>query len=219
MNFTWAWGGSDIIFVTGMKVNWGGEECTALQMLWVGVQHGAVGDPCCLHRKSVVLLQFRSMWRYEMCFNWRAFLLISASFSLSGPEHECNAYSPMEAPPGDWDWVADGVWHPVTHSHSDISYGQNVKFMGHSTTLILMEMFRLWWSITISSVCIISCFLSEQNTSRNPPHSLDSQRKTRRGLERYKLQDNPTAHWIVITMQNFTAAPWHQPVECCLTIS
>ena len=145
--------------------------------------------------------------------------LISASFSLSAPEHECHAYSPMEAPPGDWDWVADGVWHPVTHSHSDISYGQNVKFMGHSTTLILMEMFRLWWSITISSVCIISCFLSEQNTSRNPPHSLDSQRKTRRGLERYKLQDNPTAHWIVITMQNFTAAPWHQPVECCLTIS
>ena len=68
-----------------------------------------------------------------------------------------------------WDWVADGVWHPVTHSHSDISYGQNVNFMGHSTTLILMEMFRLWWSITISSVCIISCFLSEQNTSRNPP--------------------------------------------------
>ena len=72
-------------------------------------------------------------------------------------------------PEESWDWVADGVWHPVTHSHSDISYGQNVNFMGHSTTLILMEMFRLWWSITISSVCIISCFLSEQNTSRNPP--------------------------------------------------
>ena len=72
MNFTWAWGGSDIIFVTGMKVNWGGEECTALQMLWVGVQHGAVGDPCYRHKKMFE----RRMW---FCNSLEAFKYVSTN--------------------------------------------------------------------------------------------------------------------------------------------
>lgn len=69
-------------------------------------------------------------------------------------------------------------------------------------------------------LCLHHFVFSQWTKYFQEPSSITwQQRKTRRGLGRYKLQDNPTAHWIVITMQNFTAAPWHQPVECCLTIS
>ena len=146
------------------------------------------------------------------------YMSASLVFSLSACYHKCNDTYYLHIrrckplPGSGWQMDASILLH-------DISYeSQNVNFMGHSTALILMEMFRLWWSVTISSVCIISCFLSEQNTSRNPLQSLDRQRKTRGGLKRNKLRIIPPAHWIVITMQNFTTAPWHQPVECGLTV-
>ena len=50
-----------------MKVNWGGEECTGLQMLRVGVEHRYVGDP--FSRKYYALcFLFHPVWYFHSQF-------------------------------------------------------------------------------------------------------------------------------------------------------